>query len=160
MKRNLQMIFTDHRWNKSSETTEKRLRGRNLPTEQQEKFRSQHFFCIWTLTCVLLCGRKGARIVKSSHFLKMFNLGRKISLVCVAVGNPRYCPATVHVEGVLELPSVQEVLTTFHKVSYYIKRVTTSWTYSITITIIFSLLMYPLGLRIRFFSCSLYWPKC
>ena len=32
---------------------------------------------------------QGAKIVKSSHFLKMFSLGRKISLVCVATGKPR-----------------------------------------------------------------------
>ncbi len=33
--------------------------------------------------------QQGAKIVKSSHFLKMFSLGRKISLVCVATGKPR-----------------------------------------------------------------------
>ena len=32
---------------------------------------------------------QGAKILKSSHFLKMFSLGRKISLVCVATGKPR-----------------------------------------------------------------------
>jgi len=32
---------------------------------------------------------RGARITKSSHFRKMFQLGRKISLVCVAQGKPR-----------------------------------------------------------------------
>ena len=32
---------------------------------------------------------QAAKIVKSSHFLKRFSLGRKISLVCVAAGDPR-----------------------------------------------------------------------
>ena len=32
---------------------------------------------------------QGARITKSSHFMKRYQLGRKISFVCVATGKPR-----------------------------------------------------------------------
>jgi len=48
----------------------------------------------------------GARIVKSSHFLKMFNLGRKISLVCVAAGRPR--PRITWLKDGIELASFSE----------------------------------------------------
>jgi len=50
--------------------------------------------------------RKGARITKSSHFLKMFNLGRKISLVCVATGRPR--PRITWLKDGIELASFSE----------------------------------------------------
>ena len=32
---------------------------------------------------------QGARIIKASHFMKRYHLGRKISFICVAKGYPR-----------------------------------------------------------------------
>ena len=52
--------------------------------------------------CVLIF-LQGARIIKSSHFLKRYHLGRKISLVCVARGNPR--PHVTWLKDGLELNS-------------------------------------------------------
>ena len=46
---------------------------------------------------------QGARIVKSSHFMKRYHLGRKISFVCVAKGNPR--PQITWLKDGLELNS-------------------------------------------------------
>ncbi|XP_040570885.1 immunoglobulin domain-containing protein oig-4 [Lepeophtheirus salmonis] len=44
---------------------------------------------------------KGARIIKSSHFMKRYHLGRKISFVCVAQGIPR--PHITWIKDGLEL---------------------------------------------------------
>merc|ERR1711997_326604 len=49
---------------------------------------------------------RGARIIKSSHFRKMFHLGRKISLVCVAWGKPR--PHITWLKDGIELNSFSE----------------------------------------------------
>ena len=46
---------------------------------------------------------KGARILKASHFLKRYQLGRKISFVCVATGKPR--PQITWLKDGLELNS-------------------------------------------------------
>ena len=46
---------------------------------------------------------QGARIIKSSHFMKRYHLGRKISFVCVAKGVPR--PQITWMKDGLELKS-------------------------------------------------------
>lgn len=46
---------------------------------------------------------QGARIVKASHFMKRYHLGRKISFVCVAQGLPR--PQITWLKDGLELYS-------------------------------------------------------
>lgn len=46
---------------------------------------------------------KGARITKSSHFMKRYHLGRKINFVCVATGKPR--PSIIWLKDGLELNS-------------------------------------------------------
>ena len=50
-----------------------------------------------------MCFTQGARIVKSSHFMKRYHLGRKISFVCVAKGVPR--PNITWMKDGLELKS-------------------------------------------------------
>jgi len=50
--------------------------------------------------------QRGATIIKSSHFRKMFQLGRKISLVCVAQGKPR--PSITWLKDGIELNSFSE----------------------------------------------------
>ena len=45
--------------------------------------------------------KSGARIIKSSHFMKRYHLGRKISFICVAKGHPR--PNIIWLKDGLEL---------------------------------------------------------
>ena len=51
---------------------------------------------LWTIM-------QGARIIKASHFMKRYHLGRKISFVCVATGKPR--PQIIWLKDGLELNS-------------------------------------------------------